>query len=97
MTASYLILYGLGFLVAATFLVVARPRSWVDSTTLNATGWILITAVTFARSLLLIGLHGGVRAPQGWGDALVSVGSLAAVDALLLVRVVSFVRYRRRV
>lgn len=96
MTAAYLVLYGLGFLVAGSFLVGYRPRQWATAAAWNATGWILITLVTFARSLLLITLHGGVRAPQGWADAWISVGSLVAVDALLLVRVVSFLRYRRR-
>ena len=95
MTAAYIALYGLGFLVAASFLIGYRPRQWATAAAWNATGWILITLVTFARGLLLIALHGGVRAPQGWGDALVSVGSLAAVDALLLVRLVSFARFRR--
>jgi len=95
-TAAYVALYGLGLLVSGGFLVGYRPRAWADAATWNGTGWIIIVLAVYARALLLIALHGGVRASQNWTDAVLSVGSLAAIDVLLLVRLVSFARYRRR-
>lgn len=96
MTGAYVALYALGLVISGAFLVGYRPRAWATAATWNGTGWIVIVLAVYARSLLLIALHGGVRPPQSWTDAVLSVGSLAAVDVLLLVRVVSFARFRRR-
>ena len=96
MTAALVVLYAVGTLAALGFLAVYRPREWRRVEALNAAGWILVVPVVFARSLVLIGLHGGARPPDGLADAVVSLGSLALVDALVVLRTVSFWRYRRR-
>lgn len=96
MTAALVVLYAVGTLAALGFLAVYRPREWRRVEALNAAGWILVVPVVFARALILIGLHGGVRPSDGLADAVVSIGSLVIVDALVVLRTVSFWRYRRR-
>jgi hypothetical protein len=73
-----------------------HPRQWRRVESVNAAGWILIVPVVFVRALVLIVLHGGVREPQGTVDAAFSVGSLGLVDALVLIRLVSFWRWKAK-
>lgn len=97
MTAAVIALYALGLAAALGFIVLFRPREWARAEAVNAAGWILIVPVVFARSLVLIALHGWhVQPYQGWGDTAVSLGTLAFVDALLVLRFVTFARFRRR-
>lgn len=95
MTVTLFVLYALGALFAFAFLASHRPRNWARSEALNAAGWIIVVLIVFVRGLVLIALHGGARAPEGVADAVVSLGSLAAVDALVLFRLASFLRFRR--
>lgn len=94
MTGALYGLYGVGLLLAVSFLSRYLSRAWYSAASLNATGWIWIVVITFARALVLLALRGG-RQPAGVLDAVISLGALAAVDVLLLVRLISFLRYRR--
>ncbi|WP_432043778.1 hypothetical protein [Streptomyces cadmiisoli] len=62
---------------------------------INASWWVIIVALWYARSFVLLGIR-GARPIEVWWDAALSIGLLAAIDALLLVRFFSYVRYLRR-
>ena len=97
MTALLLVLYVLGLAAALGFVSLYRPREWARAEAVNAAGWILVVPVVFVRGIVLIALRDWhVRPYEGWADAVVSLGTLALVDVLVLVRFVSFARYRRR-
>jgi len=95
MAAVLFTLYAAGLVFAVAFLARYLPRRWYSAASLNGAGWIIIVVITFARALALMLLRGGPQPTRGPLDALISLGSLAAVDLLLLVRLVSYLRYRR--
>lgn len=84
-----------GLAAACYFLVVHRPTNWLRWEAINASGWVIIVALFYLRSIVLLLLRGTVHW-QGWGDSAASIGLLALVDLLLVARVASFLSYRRR-
>ncbi|MFE7762923.1 hypothetical protein [Streptomyces sp. NPDC057438] len=94
-TLTLYVLLGVGLAASVGFLVLHRPRHPFRITEVNASGWVIIIGLIYARSLLLLGIRGGASSPGPWWDAVLSLGLLAATTALLLVRFFSYLRYLR--
>ncbi|MEV5472950.1 hypothetical protein AB0L66_11410 [Streptomyces sp. NPDC052207] len=88
------VLLGVGLAASVGFIVLHRPRHPFRLTEVNASWWVIIVGLWYARSLILLGAR-GVRPVQSWWDTAVSIGLLIAIDALLLVRFFSYLRYLR--
>ncbi|MFE6627336.1 hypothetical protein ACFVNB_08830 [Streptomyces rochei] len=86
-------LLGVGLAASIGFLVLHRPRRFFRTVEINASWWVIIVGLWYARSLTLLVIRGAV--PRPWWDIALSLGLLAAIDGLLLVRFFSYLRYRR--
>ncbi|MGW3635892.1 hypothetical protein ACWD7F_38290, partial [Streptomyces sp. NPDC005122] len=73
-----------------------RPRHWLRPEAFNASGWVIISALWYARGIILLVIRGGPRPYASWVDAGVSLGMLLLVDALLALRLLSWWRYTRK-
>jgi hypothetical protein len=93
-TATLFVLLSVGLAASVGFLVLHRPRRFFRTVEINASWWVIIVALWYARSLALVGIR-GASTSRPWWDIALSLGLLAAIDALLLVRLVSYVAYRR--
>ncbi|MET9510747.1 hypothetical protein ABZX62_20195 [Streptomyces flavidovirens] len=92
-----MVLYALlvtGLAASVGFLVLHRPRRMFRAVEINSSWWVLILGLLYARSLTLLVMRGSSPA-DSWVDGLVSIGLLAAIDALLLVRFFSYLAYLR--
>ncbi|WP_327132025.1 hypothetical protein OG311_13625 [Streptomyces sp. NBC_01343] len=87
-------LLGTGLAASIGFLVLHRPRRFFRTVEINASWWIIIVGLWYARSLVLLGIR-GVSPEHEWWDTVLSLGLLAAIDALLLVRFFSYLAYMR--
>ncbi|MEU6651263.1 hypothetical protein ABZ904_17920 [Streptomyces sp. NPDC046900] len=87
------VLLGVGLAASAGFLALHRPRRFFRTVEINASWWVIIIGLLYARSLVLLGVRGG--RPGAWWDMAIAIGFLAAIDALLLVRFFSYLRYLR--
>jgi len=77
------------------FLVMHRPKQWRSIASLDASGWVLIATLLYARSAVQLGItFPGVH--HTLGPALVGIGSCLVVDVLLVLRLVAFYRFVRR-
>jgi|SRR5690242_14740447 len=85
-----------GLVPAVLFLLLHRPARPFRWQAVNASGWVWIIALLYARSLLVLLLRGAAPATQGPLDTLVVYGAGFGIDALLWYRVATFLRYRRR-
>ncbi|WP_371538353.1 hypothetical protein OG210_21800 [Streptomyces sp. NBC_00466] len=88
------VLLGTGLAASVGFLILHRPRRFFRVTEINASWWVIIVGLWYARSLALLGIRGG-HPSQTWWDMVISIGLLTAIDALLLVRLISYAAYRR--
>ncbi|MFE2544821.1 hypothetical protein [Actinacidiphila glaucinigra] len=98
-TLTTAILWGLliaGLVCSLSFLLLHRPRHWFRPEAFNAAGWVIISALWCVRSITVLLAQGGPRPYTSWVDAGISLGMLALVDALLVLRLVSWWRYTRR-
>jgi ABC-type Fe3+ transport system permease subunit len=92
-----LVLYPLlvgGLVLALSFFTLHRPRFWFRREAINAVGLIWIVTALYARALILTVIRGGPKPFENIWDALFSLGMLAAIDAYLAFRLITFVRYR---
>ncbi|MFJ3665084.1 hypothetical protein ACIPSE_01370 [Streptomyces sp. NPDC090106] len=87
------VLLGIGLAASVGFLVLHRPRRFFRMVEINASWWVIIIGLLYARSLVLLGIRGAH--PESFWDAVIGIGFLAAIDALLLVRFFSYLRYLR--
>ncbi|WP_406468059.1 hypothetical protein OH738_10855 [Streptomyces hirsutus] len=88
------VLLSVGLAASVGFLVLHRPRRFFRTVEINASWWVIIVGLWYARSLILLGIRGA--SPGPWWDVVLSLGLLAAIDGLLLVRFFSYVRYLRK-
>lgn len=96
MASALWVLHSAGLALSLSFLLLHRPRHWLRPEAVNASGWIIICALWFIRSIALLAMRGGPPRTFGsWSDAGVSLGFLLLVDALLAIRLVSWWRYSR--
>jgi hypothetical protein len=97
LTAMLLFLmYGLGLGLSGAFLLLHRPRHWMRLEAVNSSGWIVLMAVLFARGLALLIIRGGPSPFRGWADTVLSLGVGFAIDALLVLRLLSWFRFTSR-
>ncbi|MFJ5018594.1 hypothetical protein [Streptomyces griseoluteus] len=74
-----------GLLFALGFLSVHRPHYFSRLTEVNASYWIIAVALWYVRSLALLAIR-GVHPREVWWDTVFSLGLLATIDALLVLR-----------
>jgi hypothetical protein len=80
----------IGLVPALIFLGQHRPRQWKRLAAWDASGWVLVCTFFYVRSLVLLILRWPGTPPQGWPDAIVSVGLLVVADTFLIVRMISY-------
>lgn len=87
-----------GLIPAVVFLLLhGRPTRLLRAEAINATGWIVIVVLQYTRALSLLSLKMVHHQSVGYGSAsqaTLSIGLGLMVDALVIVRLVSFVRWR---
>lgn len=87
---SLVALLVLGLVAAAAFLGTHRPKNWRRLAAVDASGWVVIFALLMVRSLLSLAQRWPPRPPESWTQAGISIGLLALVDALLIIRILSY-------
>ncbi len=86
----------IGFVLCATFISQHRPRQWRRLAAWDASGFVLIATAIYLRNIILIFSRWPGSPPRGWGDAVFGIGSLVVIDALFLLRVVSYRSFAQR-
>lgn len=94
--ATILLLMIVGFVLGATFISQHRPRQWMRLAAWDASGFVLIATAIYLRNIILVVTRWPGAAPHGWGDTLFGIGSLLAIDALFLLRVISYRSFAQR-
>lgn len=85
-----------GALAGAGFLASHRPRRWRRLAAIDASGWVLLVTLWYARSIVLVIIRWrDLPAPGPW-DATFALATLAAFDVLLIVRLLSFHSFAER-
>ncbi|WP_328981786.1 hypothetical protein OG258_20030 [Streptomyces mirabilis] len=93
-TVTLYVLLALGLAASVGFLALHRPRRFFRMVEINASWWVIIIGLLYARSLMLLGIR-GARPGETWWDMAIGIGFLAAIDALLLIRFFSYLWYLR--
>jgi hypothetical protein len=83
-----------GTLASGSFIAMHRPSKWLDSTAINASGWLIIVFLFYARSLVTLITQKTV-VWRGMPNALWAIGIVLVIDYLLILRLLSFMKYRR--
>lgn len=83
-----------GLIASISFLVIHRPSRWLDPAALNSSGWVIVVALWFVRSVVALSIQHNSLMWRGPGNALNSLGFLLAIDLLVIFRVLSFLQFR---
>jgi hypothetical protein len=83
-----------GTLASGSFIAMHRPSKWLDSTAINASGWLIIVFLFYARSLVTLITRRDVMW-RGMPNAMWAIGIIIVIDYLLILRLISFMKYRR--
>lgn len=94
--ASILLLLIIGLVPALVFISQHRPKQWKRLAAWDASGWVIIFALLYFRSIVLLVMRWPGSPPKGWTDALFAVGFLIVIDVLLIFRVVSYRSFAQR-
>ncbi len=94
--AAILLLLIVGFVLGAAFISQHRPRQWRRLEAWDASGFVLIATAIYLRNIILVVSRWPGSLPHGWADAVFGVGSLVVIDALFLLRVVSYRSFAQR-
>ncbi len=94
--AAILLLLIAGFVPAAVFISQHRPKQWRRLAAWDASGWVILVALFYFRSIVLVVTRWPGSPPRGWFDGFFAVGLLVLIDVLLIVRVVSFRSFAQR-
>ena len=94
--SAILLLLIVGFVLGATFISQHRPRQWRRMAAWDASGFVLIATAIYLRNIILIFARWPGVPPRGLGDAVFAVGSLLVIDALFVLRVVSYRSFAQR-
>lgn len=84
-----------GLLASGTFLTIHRPSNWFRTRAFNATGWVIIIFCLYLRSAIIVLVTGTTPTYRTFWEITFSLVFGTAIDILLIVRVVSFLRYVR--
>lgn len=87
------VMYGVGLGLSGAFLLLHRPRHWMRLEAINSAGWVVLVTILYARSVALLIIRGGPSPYHGWADTTVSLGVGFLVDALLVLRLLSWFRF----
>lgn len=85
-----------GVVAGLTFLAQHRPRQWRRLAAWDASGFVAVATAIYLRSLILTVLRWPGAPPNGLADALFSIGSLAVIDFLFILRVVLYRSFVQR-
>jgi len=88
--ASILTLLIVGFVPAVAFISQHRPKQWRRMAAWDASGLVVIAAVLYLRSIVLVITRWPGSGPSGVADAVFALGSLVLIDGLLILRLISF-------
>jgi hypothetical protein len=94
--ASILLLLIIGFVLGAAFISQHRPRQWRRLAAWDASGFVIVATLIYARNIVLVVSRWPGSPPHGVGDAAFAIGSLVLIDALFLLRVVSYRSFAQR-
>lgn len=86
----------MGLVPALLFLAQHRPRQWRRLAAWDASGFVIIAALIYGRSLVLTILRWPGSPPHGWTDAIFSIVSLLVIDFLFILRVISYRQFVTR-
>ncbi|MFF0822420.1 hypothetical protein ACFYUR_18820 [Micromonospora haikouensis] len=90
---ALLVLLIVGLVSALAFLSWHRPRRWRRLAAWDASGWVLLAALLYVRQIVLLVLRWPTTSHVDTVDAVFGLGSLAVIDALLILRVLSYKRF----
>lgn len=91
-----LLLLVIGFALGASFIGLHRPRQWRRLAAWDASGFVLIATAIYLRSIVLLISRWPGSPPHGWSDGAFAIGSLLVIDALFVLRVVSYRSFTQR-
>lgn len=94
--ATILILLIVGLVPALVFISQHRPKQWRRLAAWDASGWVIIFAFLYIRSIVLLVARWPGAPPKGWLDVVFAVGFLVVIDMLLIFRVVSYRSFAQR-
>jgi hypothetical protein len=84
-----------GLIASGLFLVLHRPRNWFRPASLNATGWVIIIFLLYARSVVGLVTKGDTLLSQTWTQNAWGMIIGIAIDVLLVFRVYTFLRFQK--
>src|ERR1051325_1858190 len=93
---AILLLLVSGLAPPLAFISQHRPRQWRRVAAWDASGWVILVALFYFRSIVLVVTRWPGSPPRGWFDGIFAVGLLVLIDALLIVRVVSYRSFAQR-
>jgi hypothetical protein len=79
-----------GLVPGLVFISQHRPRQWRRLAAWDASGFVLVAVAIYLRSLILLVSRWPGSPPKGWGDGVFAVVSLAVIDGLFILRLVSY-------
>jgi hypothetical protein len=95
-SATIVLLLVVGFVPAVAFVSQHRPRQWRRMAAWDASGWVILVALWYFRSIVLVWARWPGSAPHGPLDAAFSIGLLIVLDVLLILRVISYRSFAQR-
>lgn len=85
-----------GLVPALVFVSQHRPRHWRRLAAWDASGFVIVAALIYTRSLILIISRWPGSPPRGWLDGAFGIVSLIAIDVLFIIRVLSYHQFTLR-
>lgn len=85
-----------GLIPTSWFLWRFRPAWPIRRPSLIINGLVLVAWLTYVRSATIVITRGGAPAYRGVFDAVISLAFGALVDGLLILMLVTFLRYRSK-
>lgn len=90
------VLLAAGLIPAVAFIGQHRPRQWRRLAAWDASGFVIVAALIYARNLVLLVSRWPGVPPRSTGDAVFGIVSLVAIDALFVLRIVSWRSFAQR-
>lgn len=87
---AILLLLIVGFVLGASFISQHRPRQWRRLAAWDASGFVIVATAIYLRNIVLVVSRWPGSPPRGAADAVFGIVSLLLIDALFLLRVISY-------